>query len=490
MISVKRWLKDNKFDILLSVVLLLIVLPILFACKYAGPSRDDFVNSVGWMSYNNGGHFKYLFAAAWYDYRTFQGTYFGSFINYFPVYYVWGYVGLRVWFVLNAILFFGSFLVFLSELFNWMGVKHGRRTATLLIAIVALFYGICLIDCCDDIFYWYTGACMYTVPLSLSFLSISCYFKYEMKEKSKYIFWGSAMAFMGSGAILVVPAFLCGFLFLAIIYNKVSLKTMKKSAWIGLAALVGALINTVAPGNFVRATDDMNGFITLINLIRRVSGIYSQDLGNGSLLLLILVSFVVGLKYLENSTFKFSHPGLIAIICILGPAVVDIPITLSGSNVYTKGSLVNRYIFVEHMCIAICFTFASLYFAGWINQNHKWEYKRTPIIIAFLVCAIHLSPLIDAENFIELTPFHMVQHMIINDNDFKKFSLRQEDILKQIEESNEEDVVVYSYRKQGGEWCNLSLIGLTDDENDLWYSVNRYLAKYYGKNTVTLKYLD
>lgn len=489
--GVNNFIKNRKFEVIAGIILLSFMLPILYACVYAVPSRDDFINTIGWMEYSNGSHFKYLFAAAWYDYRTFQGTYFGSFVNAFPVYYVLGYTGLRIWLLLDAILFFCSFFVFVYCILIWLSIEKDKaRFASMAISALMLFYVLCLNDYCDDIFYWYTGACMYTLPLSLAFIAISCSLMYERNGKKTLLIIGSILAFMASGAILAVPAFLCGFLLLIIIYNFVGLRTAKKSVWIFGAAFLGALLNAFAPGNLVRATDDMSILITIGKMLRRVTHIYSQDIGNGSLLLVIFVSFIIGLKYLEKKPFEFSSPAVIAIICFIGPMVVDTPFMMASSDTLSVESLMNRYAFVEHICIAICAAFASLYIAGWAAQKHSIELRKEVVVVMVIVCLAHLSSLINVDNFIELTPYKMVQHMIINDNDFKKFSSRQEDILAQIENSDSSDVVVYSYRKKGGEWCNLSLIGLTDDENDLWYSVNRYLAKYYGKNTVTLKYID
>ena len=89
--------KKSKIIMMISSLLLLtIICPVLMGCLYATPSADDFTNSIGWQNYEEP-HLKYMLLNLINSYKSWQGTYFGSLICGFPVYYKLGLVGLRIW---------------------------------------------------------------------------------------------------------------------------------------------------------------------------------------------------------------------------------------------------------------------------------------------------------------------------------------------------------------------------------------------------------
>lgn len=476
--------KKSKIIMMISSLLLLtIICPVLMGCLYATPSADDFTNSIGWQNYEEP-HLKYMLLNLINSYKSWQGTYFGSLICGFPVYYKLGLTGFRIWLLGAAILFCFSSFLFVISFVRWLGIKDSGKYVTTLIYTALFLLYILGTNNLDEIFYWYTGACVYTLPVCFSLLCISFYMLYETNKKKISLVLGIIFAFLGAGGALDIAALLCSLLLFGFLYNYLVLEKISRSFLIGLTALSGAIINVAAPGNFVRhATMDekIRPLMSIANAILRVNNVISSDFRKGLILAIIIVSFVIAFEKLEKDVFMFKYPGLVTIYCYIAILVTDFPIFLGYSSAYLPG----RCAFVEHISIAIYTILASVYWAGWVKNNEIFKFTKEIYLTLAIICIIPLSAYFDVSSLKELTPYKMTWHLA--KGDYKTVSKKTASIIEQIEESSEPDVIVYITASADDEWTNIKPIGLSEDSA---YWVNTGVAQYYGKSSITIQYTE
>lgn len=477
--------KINKVTVLISGLLLLtIIFPILLGCLYGTPSADDYTNSLGWMNYE-GGHIKYMVSNLINIYRSWQGTYLGVFISGFPVYYVSGLIGLRTWLLGGAILFFAAVFVFGYSFTKWLKTGRLDKNATMFIYITLFLFYVLGTNNLDEIFYWYTGTCVYTLPICFSLFSISFYFLYETGGKRIFLILGIICAFLGAGGALDIAALLCSMLLFGILYNYIVLKKVNKSFLIGLTALGGAIINAAAPGNYVRHAlfdEKVRPLASVGNTLLRVNSVISSEFGSGLILVIMVVAFITAFLKLEKGAFVFKYPGLVSLYCYSAILITDFPVTLG----YSSSNLPGRCSFVEHIAIAIYVILMSVYWAGWVKNKEFFRFTREIYLILTMICAIPLSAYFDIYSLRELTPYKMIWHL--SAGDYKVVAEREASIAEQIEESPEaSDVIVYVTRPEDDQWTNIKTIGLSEDSSH-WINIG--VSQYYRKNSISMHYIE
>ena len=281
--TIKECLKRIDLKVVaLGIISFSVILPVIMACFYGLPAADDFSNARGWIIFQ-GNHLKYVFENMIKVYMSWQGTYFGAFLAGIPIYYMWGYIGLRLCMFINVAIFLFSCYLFTKYALKWFGITE-NTIATLLLYTIGMVYQLCNNNL-DETFYWYTGICVYTLPLSCMLLCFSCYIAYEDKKENKFLILGCILAFLAAGGSLNVAALLCAVLLFGVVYNCIVNCKIEKNVLIGGTALLGALINTVAPGNFVRhsAFDEKISPIRVsFELLTRINEILSSKIKEGS----------------------------------------------------------------------------------------------------------------------------------------------------------------------------------------------------------------
>lgn len=230
--------RSKIITVILGLLLLTIIYPILVGCLYGTPSADDFTNSLGWQNYE-GRHIRYMFSNLVNIYKTWQGTYFGVFLCGFPIYYYLGLTGLRVWLLGVAVLFFAAVCLTSVSFANWLRIVRVEKKVTVLIISTLFLFYVLSTNNLDEIFYWYTGTCVYTLPICFSLFCISFYMFYETSGKRLFLGLGIVFAFLAAGGSLDIAALLCSMLLFGILYNYLVLKKINKSFWIGLTAMGG-----------------------------------------------------------------------------------------------------------------------------------------------------------------------------------------------------------------------------------------------------------
>ena len=240
-------MKRKEIRIGSIVLFLVLLLPYIFAALYANPSGDDFaamddVINAGANTYLG----KVLFCVA--DlYRTWQGTYFGGFCAYIGsgVFDKFGLFGIHLEYVITICLYFSVFFLFIRELLNCV-LNNNTTVISLIISSILLF--VILYDSnVSDLFYWHSGLSIYTIPITCGLAALI--FLMDNKLGVWRIVFAAILAFLCSGGALNVSAFICLLSLLVLAYRVYTKKRVFDSIIVFGTALMGAIINVLAPGN-------------------------------------------------------------------------------------------------------------------------------------------------------------------------------------------------------------------------------------------------
>lgn len=212
--------KNYIIKYLLFFILCIIVIPFLIVCFYGLPSKDDFAVSLGWMNYD-GNHFIYMIINSYTSFMKWQGTFFGCFLASIPVFYLFGIEGVKLVYFLSTSLFFISFILFVFSVSICAQKNFScvQKRFFLIFSSVCLYY---LLSSCsvEEVFYWWTGISVYTIPCSCLFLCLSFFIFSEIKQSLFLLIISALFAFAAVGGALNVSSLLCSILLFIIIFNR------------------------------------------------------------------------------------------------------------------------------------------------------------------------------------------------------------------------------------------------------------------------------
>lgn len=484
--------KSNKILIFLLIVSICVtLLPILIACLYVTPSADDFSNSVAFKGKGlNLGVVRLNLSLTKQVYYNWQGTYSGCILIFIPVYYWFGLVGLRAECVLGFILFFLSLFVCLFSICSLFKIdKEKKLTFSLALFFFCIFF-IANFTNITEIFFWHTGLCMYTVPLSFSFLAFSLYLQYNnWKYKKMTLVLGSFIAFIAAGGVLNISAFLCSTLLLFVFFDFLQEKKINPTVIIFIAAFIGAIINTAAPGNFVRQNiiierehRSTSLAQALYNSVINVLSYIVSDLQIGIIIPALIIIFIVSYYAVKNSSIVFKYPGLVFIYSLLCCVISVFPVLFG----YAGKNLPLRGIFVERVVILFYAIIIMIYWAGWLSKKGFSSIIQQLLNKSFLLglsvgCFFLILPLLFNPMESKLNSIKMIAHEL--KGDYRLKALEQENIINIIKNSKEEDIVISIKKQKEKSWTNLKTIGLTDDK-DWW--INVHVAHFFDKKSIIL----
>lgn len=478
--------RERVVKIILYIMLTITVIPVLAATAYGMPSADDWGIIDTYRSYT-GGPIHYLIWRVTANYLHWQGAYAGNLLgSFFPLWYKkFGLVGLRAEMLLTILLFLSSVTAVVVVLMKRIGIKKKDiQMVSLLMLAVLLFY-ILGTNNLDEVFYWHAGFGVYTWAIAFSFLSFMCFINYELAKRNNiYFVFGILFAVLGAGGALDVSAFLCAMMLFAVGYDIVVLKKIRKNAVIALTAFLGAIINTVAPGNFVRHSfidTEIRPLLSIWNTLVRISSVISSDFTAGFLLLIFIVAFFIAYRKLGDSTFEFKYPGWVSLYCLFAVFITDFPVALG----YSSMNLPSRCMFAERTAVAFFTALLGIYWGGWVVKKKFYHFTKEWYLIVVCICIMPLAGYFDLNKLLELTPYKMIYHMVTGD--FNAAADRAQSVLDQIEASSEKDVIVSVPKPPEGEWVNIKTDSVTENVKD---SRNAVIANAFGKNTVVLQYTD
>lgn len=471
----KQWIEE----VLLLLLLTVIVLPFVIVATRALPAADDF---AAWSGYE-GNTVVYTWERMISIYHTWQGTYSGVLLQGIPVYILGGLYWVRVLSVCSVI-----FLV-LSIGFSVysFGRKKWNFTVTLVVWLVVVAYMLNN-QFPQEVFWWWTGIAIYTIPLSLTFVTVGIG---ELDTNNIIIrILGAIAAIIAAGGGLDITAFLCAFLLISICfrYEKDCLRNghFLYRGVVFAVAFFGGILNALAPGNFERARlfrqpgeklDYLNAVLETIhhaNVELKV-GIKTGVLPFVFVVILVLVYKKISEQGSSQVNMSLVRVLLLDIACYLGIVITQYPVILGmGAQMAMPGHCQ----FVEDISVIVFFIVGVYYTCKWFFAHAKIE-LITPIRIGFLALAFACMVILPKDS----EWMAGVLYKGIADGSVFETTKAWENALDELEseKSSGKDLYLEVDLEKQQYWY--PSLGITKEYNQ----GNTCVSGYYGLNSVQLK---
>ena len=466
----------------------------LHLASFVMPAADDFVISADIKEsiLLGEGYFQSALKGMREIYLTWQGTFVSNFLLYYIAPYVrMGSGGIRVFCMVSIIFFYGSFW---SLIHCIMKKLLGCRQNTAIILVCAMStWLVSNARVMMENFFWYNGACVYTLPLIFALLGIRHMVRYSIVKKSKGDIAGAIVfGFLACGGVLQCSAIVC-FVYLLIcawgFWSKYAGRYGLAAAF--FTAFVSALANCLAPGNFTRqGTINESGLPvfkafgwSLANVLEETWRLLTETDMLYALLIMLLAGFLVWHRSEQPFKIgirKIALSGLGIILCMW---VSCYPVALG----YASTLMEPRGYFIIDIFLIAGFMLAAFMTGGFIRQqsekyivNQKKRFGIMTVFAAVVLCMLYVV--------IPVKEIKRPLFMCVEDDKFGylvRFRDMWGDILDQIEHSDEMNVTVQSKLIPSPQ--ELKNPDLSSDPE---YWINVGAARYFGKETVRIEWQE
>ncbi|MCQ2516456.1 MAG: hypothetical protein MJ094_06290 [Saccharofermentans sp.] len=369
----------------------------LMSC-YSIPGADDFscLNAVDIYRENH----SYIVSAILYArdaYLTWQGTYTGEFLMGLEPSVRNSYLGLRVFLAFSVIIFIAGLLLTTYMIARKLFALS--RNVSWAFALICEFIAL-NITATGELFSWYTGAAVYTIPLASYLLALPFSVLSYYTGKRVFAVLTAVFGFIGSGGSLMVVGFGCSAYLVLVIFYAYVLKPKKNNyqRFVKLVVpfvvtVLGALICALAPGNFVRQGGEMHlvqsVYYSGVNVLTHVA----MMILNYLLPLCFVICFIIGLVAVRREFTKENLFVGILGFCFI-TCVTAFPVIL-GYDSYCFEAYVrsDRVLYVIDFLICTLALVLSLVLGSYIRcvlQKHNIDVNREmiksiPIIVIVFV---------------------------------------------------------------------------------------------------------
>lgn len=489
--SVRAFLREKKINVnnMLCVCIIgAIVIVMLVGTSYALPAADDFThaNSMHDTLQNSHNVLSAIFTRVKSVYMHEQGTFMSGIL----AAVLSSPEIVKVLLQINVLLFLFSVI--------WAGAKmiknmYGQydRNALLLLVTLFLFISIGMCRGGQQIFYWRTGALVYTMPMSLTFCCFAFYIEYlwEKKNSRRRLLLLCILSFLTSGGILQVTGIFCyGMLSMWLLYWKNHRGKNRVLAGVPfLAALAGALVNAAAPGNFARHKSYEEGihiFKAVKNTLKIVFNQSAEVLrGENLILYVIFFCIVFGAAMTARAERKSRnfHPFLLGLAVLAGWAVSIFPFCL-GYGASTMVQLRNFYICDLYLGwgSAIC----ALEFGSWLETKGGYKFSKKSVLISALCMGLVFFRSGDVVKiFHNGTVGETIAEMF--SGDLQRASSGWREVLREISNSEDEEADI----EVVGGIPETILMPPSLREDKEWFG-NVVIARYYEKKSVAVTFME
>ena len=480
--------KSIKKYIPFVVAALVMIVPVLIYAAQSVPGYDDFTNATADRQYwaAEGSSFFGSVLHTKDVYLTIGGYYFAAFINFFVSPLLrWGITGLRV---VNITIQISFFLSTFFLVHTFVSKKICKNSFLSWVVYLSLLFLITNVNYSHELSSWYCVLIAYVTPLSIMMFNLGLVVLYDSKEplNKKKLAIISLLAFLVSGSGLNITALNCGLFFLITVYHLIFRRKNNYIIIPFLCALIGAIINVIAPGNYDRLaiTSNNHSFFvslkaTVIDTLKMLEYIVLHT--PFMAIAVILLIFILRYGVFKNNIVSGYHVAVGAIIPIVGTIIVNLPVYYGYANNYFPP----RCVFVQDMTFFILVFFWLLHFAGWLqNRIQVKSVSLEALFIAVTSCLLFVVAICDGLTGDNVLPTRYMTGSLLSGrlNQAVEF---QEGILEEIEDTDEEIVILH--RDTSIQDKYFAIVGL-QPQSDSW--INKSVSEYYGKKSIYIDYAD
>lgn len=321
--------KSQKYDLLIILLCIGILLPIIAVGFFNRPAADDYDYALlTYAALQNGGNIFDVIKAAWQTninyYNTWQGLYTSAFLLALQP----GIFGEKYYAVAHIIVLLVTFLPLFASV-NIINKHYFKKSTVFSLSFSLVIYTMLMMWLPDigDGIYWYNGAMNYTPYAFTNVLTLCLMLEAGTTDSSKkkiiYIAAGTVIAFLTSGGNHVTAFANIMLLFIACIiaFSKKKFFPLIPFA----AACIGFIIMFSAPGTAVRQGYFQSPGVvkTIVKTALHVHGLAAQWISLKWLVsLLVLTPFAVEFGHKNKNRFPKKFPLYILAALVASVAVI------------------------------------------------------------------------------------------------------------------------------------------------------------------------
>ncbi len=459
-------------NVVLFMGIMAIAFPIILASSMTFYIGDDF-GTAGTI-YDGKKNIIELFIGSWVytkdRYFNWQGTYFSMFIQYL-IHPLFGgnLLQLRIIMILNSLLFLVGTGVFIWGIFK-TEICHPQYR---LLLILCCFLGVFGFEMWDQVFYWYTGATAYTMPCTLVVMALSIITL--SNKKSSYVIAG-ILLFCASGGTLTIAAMGCSWMLMMVISRFMKRKLRKRDLAVLSAAVVGALVNSLAPGNFVRhdVIDDsgLHFFRAIIYSVNGVITTMEWLFFDTPFVIVVMVSITIGIVIGKKQSVDKTYAWIMIAVNAVIPIVTYFPVCLGYSDTRSP----NRCKFILTLVLVISVIIVSVFVGKIVACYLKADYMRKIIGGGAILLLIMMPIERDGWKISSLIPYKTM--MELTEGNIQSYYRDVNRIYDAISKDKNDDVFIYSLPEANDFFFN---IGISEDPQ---YLLNVQCAKWFCKKSI------
>ena len=455
---------------------------ILWGSAYTVLSADDFSHGVDLGVY--GVSFpRYLFESIFFMgfiYFIWQGTFFSMFLQALlsPI-NGYGLPQLRIVMIINALLILGTLLFFIYELFQ--RIPKENRYFMPVVSALTLFtlYGFVTYY---EVFFWYSGCTSYGFPFSAMMAGLAFTLRYYRTEKRSDMIFAKVFGFLAGGGTLMIGGAGCYTALLILIYYSVKNHYVDYDGrrifkwW-----FIGALVNTVAPGNYARKLQSTGASVGIIASLKNSVLICLRNckylLRINFLLQILLFCFIIGiiLGLLADKKPTKRDMKLLCIIAVISPVSSWVACFPASLGYGASSDLANRCNFIMSGVFILSTIFASIVLGYAMTMSlGKKSAILVPVIFAAIVLFSVLLPVdLTANKYVE------IQNQLTS-GEIQQYYTDCKDYLDKIDDYPEGSDVRVPLDEIPRAITNTHNFYDFEDPTNPGFWMNESLAKYYG----------
>lgn len=361
------------FSIFCAGIFLVSLIPILYVSFYSHPLQDDFGFSSGvHNTVLNGGNFLDVILSSLSQVKTsyfnWQGTFSAIFIfSLQPAAYSENLYFLTT-FIMVFSLCFSTFFLIETIIVRWF---KSKISYAVIISSLVLFCSIQFVVDKHQGFYWFNGSSYYTLFYSFSLvffsLIIRMYLAQTKKRRIVLCILASFLAIIiggGNYTTALITTIMMALILIYIIKNKITYKSLYIT--IMLFLLISFVISIIAPGNSVRAAQEMPGRPAILAIILSMYHAF-VSLGIWTKLpqIILFISVTPLLFFIsKNVQFSFKYPFAAIVFSFLCFSAQLTPPLFAMSTI-GSGRQINIYYYSYYLLML----FNIFYICGWLNHK-------------------------------------------------------------------------------------------------------------------------
>ncbi len=456
----------------------------VIGCVYIGGAyytvlaADDFSHAlyIEAMHVDFWSYLKASFSYAYEMYMTWQGTYFSMFIQaLFSPINNYGLPQLRVVMVLNAVFFMGGFWAFYWSVFH---ILMKEKTGIKLFGIAVFTFALFGYRSYYEVFFWFSGATSYGVPISCLLMSLAIYLNYLTQKKKSLLVGAGFLGILAMGGSLTIAGTGCYLLLLIVLAEFLEKNRVTVSTIILFCLyLAGALVNTLAPGNYTRhgVIDDgiypMKAFrMAWYQYEKEVNWLFDST----NMMLLMAIIMLCGFFLSSLCKVKMKNHIIISLFSLVLPLVTAFPVTLAYSKdvYYPDRCLFILDLAVELVLFNLAFVIGRL--IAMAVSKMKSGYRKIAVVLLFVVllCTTRYKNA-------DVVCLDLAKNLL--NGTIPSYYEECERIVDTIENSQEANIVITNMPTPVPNFGEFLLL----EEPHLW--PNSAIALLYGKESVCMK---